>query len=417
MKRYFLITGLFLTFMFSTGLHAQTKDLNYYINYSLENSPLLKDFQNQTIVNQIDSLILKTTYIKPSVDFSSSNFWAPIVDGFGYDESITHKGRNNALLTVRQSIVGQGNLKTKLNTYTLDNQLLQNEKKISEQDLKLVITTQYITTYGILEEIHFNEELENLLKKEEVLLKKLTESTVYKLTDYLNFQIKLQQHQLLVNQQKAEYKNNLAALNYLCGIIDTSFVLLDKPEMILQTSLTFENTLQYYQFQIDSLKIRNSDALINYAYRPKLDIFADAGFNSTLSNYTYKHFGASIGFSLAIPIYDRGQRKQEHDKLKIDELTRKNYQDFSRQQYRQRIDQLYQQLSESERLIDQAQTIIKSTQTLMDAYAKQIQTGDASVTDYILSVNNYMSARHVITQHTINKIQIINQINYWNHEK
>jgi len=157
--------------------------------------------------------------------------------------------------------------------------------------------------------------------------------------------------------------------------------------------------------------------LIDYAYRPKLNLFADAGFNSTFSNYTYKHFGASVGFSLTIPIYDGGRRQQEHNKLKINEQTRKYYQDFSRRQYRQQLDQLAQQLGETERLIDQARTIIKSMQILMEAYGKQMQTGDASITDYILSMNNYISAKHVITQHTNQKLHIINQINYWNHEK
>jgi outer membrane protein TolC len=249
-----------------------------------------------------------------------------------------------------------------------------------------------------------------------VLLKKLTETTVYKLTDYLNLQVALQQQQLSIGQEKAEYKNNLALLNYLCGIIDTSFVMLDKPDIALQPSPVFENTLEYFNYQIDSLIIQNNAAMIDLAYRPKLDIFADAGYRSTFVLDPYKNFGASIGLSLAIPIYDGNQRRQQHLKSNLTEQTRKNYQDFSRQQYKQQLDQLYQQLDETERLINQAQTVIKSSQTLMYAYVKQLQTGDASVTDYLLSIHNLINAQHVITQHTNIKLQIINQINYWNHE-
>jgi outer membrane protein TolC len=402
--------------MLPPGLYAQSNNLNYYIRHALENSPLLKEYQSQMVINRLDSLILKADY-KPSVDFSTTNFWAPIINDLGYDEAITHKGRNNAILTVRQTIIGQGNLKNRLNSYTLDNQSLQNAKSISEQDLKLAVTTQYITAYGMIQEILFNEEIINRLDKESIVLKKLTETTLYKQTDYLHFHVALQQQQLLVSRQKADYKNNLALLNYLCGISDTSFVWLENPGIMLQPSPSFENTLQYYRFQIDSLKIRNSDALIDYAYRPKLDVFADAGFNSTLANYTYHHFGASIGFSLTVPIYDGNQRQKQHNKLKISEQIRKDYQDFSRQQYRQQLEQLYQQLEQTEEIINQAQSVILSTQMLIDAYGKQMQTGDVSITDYMLSINNYLNAKHVITQHTINKIQIINQINYWNHEK
>ena len=268
----------------------------------------------------------------------------------------------------------------------------------------------------MLEDIMFEEELENLLEKEEVLLKKLTENTVYKLTDYLNFQVTLQQQQLLISQQKAEYKNHIALLNYLCGIVDTSFVALAKPDITLQPALTFENTLEYAVFQIDSLKIQNDNALINFSYRPKLDVFADVGYRGTFLIDPYKNFGASIGLSLSIPIYDGNQRKQQQLKLKASEQTRQHYQDFSRLQYRQQVEQLYQQLDETERLIRQAQTVVQSTQTLTDAYGRQLQTGDATVTDYILSIHQWMNAQQVITQQTNQKLQIINQINYWNHE-
>jgi outer membrane protein TolC len=375
----------------------------------------LKDYQNQTVINQMDSLILKAAY-KPQVNFSSVDVWSPIVKGYGYDEAITNKGNYSALLTVSQTVIGRGNLKTQLNNYTLENQSVLNTKKISEQDLKLAVTAQYVTAYGILQEVLFNEEIENLLKKEEVLLKKLTENTVYRQTDYLNFHVTLQQQQLSISQQKADYQNNITLLNYLCGIVDTSFVRLEKPDLSLRPSLSFENTLQYNNYQIDSMKIRNSDALVDYAYRPKLDIFADAGFNSSFNYQPYKNFGASIGLSLVVPIYDGGQRQKQHNKLKATEQTRENYRDFSRQQYRQQLGQLYQQLEQTKNITNQAQSVIKSTQALMEAYSKQMQTGDAAITDYILSINNYLNAKHVITQQIINQLQIINQINFWNHE-
>ena len=405
-----------LLFILSAGLQAQTKNLDDYLDAALQNSPLLKDYQNQIVINQIDSLIHQATY-RPQVDFATTNQYAPNVKGWGYDKEIIYNGEFNALLTVRQTILGKENKKTQLQSYRLENQALQNTEKISEQDLKLAVATQYITAYGVLKEILFNEEITNLLDKENVFLKKLTESTVYKQTDYLNFQVALQQQQLLVSQQKAEYKNNIALLNYVCGIVDTTAVELTNPDIQLLPSPGFENTLQYEQFRIDSLKIKNSDELIDYAYHPQLDVFADAGFNSSLTYQAYKNFGASVGLSLTVPIYDGGQRQKQHNKTKIIEQNRENYLDFSRQQYRQQLNQLYQQLDQTEQLINQAQGVIQSTRTLMDAYGKQMQTGDASITDYILSINNYLNAKHVITQQTTNKIQIINQINYWNYEK
>ena len=413
--KYTVTIGLFLLITGALDLFAQTNELSYYINRAIENSPLLKDYQNQAIINRMDSLILKAAY-KPQLNFSSTNSWAPTVKGYGYDEVITDGGNYNALLTVSQTIIGKGNMKSRLNTYSLENWSARNAEKLSEQDLKLAVTTQYITAYDIYQEYLFNEEINDLLKKEEVVLKKLTENAVYKPTDYLNFHVTLQQQQLSVSQQKAEYQNNIALLNYLCGIVDTSFVRLEKPDITLLSLPAFENTLQYSGYQIDSLKIRNSDALIDYDYRPKLDVFADAGFYSSFSFEPYKNFGASIGLSLVVPIYDGGQRQKQHSKWQASEQTRKNYQDFSRQQYRQQTAQLFQQLELTEGIINQAQEVVKSAQTLVEANNKQMQAGDASITDYILSITDYLNAKHAVIQQTNNKLQIINQINYWNHE-
>ncbi|MCL1974303.1 MAG: TolC family protein [Bacteroidetes bacterium] len=402
--KYSFIFGTVWGAMCLSGLQAQTCDLNHYLNKALSGAPLLKDYQNQVIINQIDSLILKAAH-KPQVNFSANPYWSPMDSG-NYD----------ALLTLRQTIIGRKNINTQLYSYTLDNQSIQNAQQVSEQDLKCAVTQQYITTYGVLEELLFNRALKDLLQKEEVLVQRLTEASVYRQTDYLNFHITEQQQQLLVDQLYADYQNNIALLNYLCGEVDTSFVYLLPPDIALRPNLLFEETLQYSGFQIDSLVIINNNALIDYAYRPKLEIFSDAGLNSSFARQPYRHLGVGIGLSLSIPVYDGGQRQKEHSKLSVSEQTRNRYQDFSRQQYRQQIDQLHQQLSHLQKLIDQAREVVSSTRLLVEAYGKQLQTGDTSVTEYILAIGNYITAQHVITQNTNSKLQIINQINYWNHE-
>ena len=409
-------TIIALLIILPIGLQAQTKHLDDYVNVALQNSPLLKDYQNQQVINRLDSLIHRANYV-PQVDFSSSNVYMPNIKGWGYDKEIIYNGEFNALLTVRQTIIGTGNKKAQLQSYRLENQTLQNTAKISEQDLKLAVISQYIATYTILQEIAYNEASYDLMKKEEAALKTLTEKAVYKQTDYLNFLISLKQQQLLINQQTADYKNNIALLNYVCGIVDTTAVRLENPDVVLLPSPGFENTLQYEQFRIDSLKLRNSDELVDYAYHPQLNVFADAGYSSSLTYQAYKNFGASIGLSLVIPLYDGGQRQKQHDKFKASELTRKNYLDFSQKQYRQQLLQLYQQLQQTDDIIKQAQEMVRYTQTLIEAYGKLLQTGDTSITDYVLAINNFLSARHTVIQNTNNRLQIINQINYWNYEK
>ena len=75
-------------------------------------------------------------------------------------------------------------------------QSIGNTTKISEQDLKKAVTGQYITAYGSLQQLRFNQEVVELLSKEEDLLKKLTRANVYRQSDYLTFLVTLKQQQL-----------------------------------------------------------------------------------------------------------------------------------------------------------------------------------------------------------------------------
>ena len=414
MKRIFII--LSVLFVSITAANSQTRNLDYFINFAVENSPLLKENDNQVLINRLDSMILRANY-KPQISAGATAIYAPIIKGYGYDEVISNGGEYNTLLIFNQIIPFKNNLRAQSNTYNLESQSIKNTKKIAEQDLKLAITAQYITAYSNWQDIVFNEEILELLKQEESALKQLTERSVYKQTDYLNFLVNIQQQQLSIGQLKKDFKNNVAVLNYMCGIVDTVGIQLQAPDMLLKLPLTYEATLQYDKFRIDSLKLKNSDALIDYEYQPKLSVFADAGFNSSLTYKPYKNFGASVGISLSVPVYDGNQRKKQHDKIRTSEMIRQDYQDFARRQYNQQLLQLYQQLTQTDELITQAQNVVKYTETLIEAYRKQIQTGDAGITDYILAINNYLNAKYAVTQNITNKMQIINQINYWNDEE
>ena len=68
--------------------------------------------------------------------------------------------------------------------------------EVSLLELKRLIIDQYITAYTAQQQAQFDQEIFSLLKKEEVLLKQLTRSNLYKQTEYLTFLVTLQQQQL-----------------------------------------------------------------------------------------------------------------------------------------------------------------------------------------------------------------------------
>lgn len=403
----------YLLILFGLCCNAQTNQLQYYVDNALLNSPLLKDYNNQVELNKYDSLLLRASF-KPQVVGSSFNSYAPVINGWGYENAVTNGGTFATLVGVNQQLLNKKNLNTQLKNLQLQSQSITNTSKITEQDLKRTIVVQYITAFGSLQQLNVNEEISKLLLKEEAILKKLTQTNIYKQVDYLSFLVTLQQQELLVKQMAIQYKNDLAVLKYFSGVTDSVTVILQTPDISLKPLPETNQSVFFNQFVLDSLKLTNNKQLLNINYRPKFNLFADAGYNSNLAYKAYKNFGTSFGVSLVVPIYDGNQKKIQYSKIDIAEKTRANYQSFFAKQYQQQIAQFSQQLKATNDLITDINSQMKYTQSLIDVNGKLLEAGEARITDYILALNNYINTKNLITQNNINRLQIINQLNYWN---
>ncbi len=411
MVKYTLTLLLSLIVVYSTN--AQQKSLDLFINAGIAKSPLLKDLKNQKRGNAIDSLRIDASY-KPQVTATSSNMYAPTYKDWGYESAITNGGNFSQLISVTKRLVGKENLHTQYEAIDLQNQTLEVTGKISEQDIKKSITAQYITAYGDQQQYLFNQEMLKLLSKEESILKTLTEKNVYRQTDYLTFLVTLKQQELSISQLKIQLQNDIATLNYLSGINDTSFITLENPSLEPTIQPEIDNTIFTKQFMLDSLKLKNSDATIDFSYKPKVDLYADAGHISTFQLDPYKNFGTSFGVTVTMPIYDGKQKKMQHDKNAIAQQTIGEYQQYFKSQYTQQIQQLVQQLQLTDQFIAQAKDQLRYSEALIEANRKLLVSGDARMADFILAISNYLTSKNTITQTTINRLQLINQINYWN---
>ena len=410
--RSIFLSGIFLCIL-SIPVAAQEKNMDYYIKTGMSNSPLLKDYNNQKLSNLIDSMRLLAGY-KPQVNGVGTFTYAPTIKGWGYDGAITNGTNFSPLVVATQKLVSKENLSNQTEAIRLLNESISISGKISEQDLKRSITAQYITAYGNWQQYQFNQDVLKLLKKEEAILKQLTEKSVYRQTDYLSFLVTMQQQELTITQYRIQYKTDLAALNYLCGIKDTSYTTIALPALQVEVLPDAESSVFYQQFNIDSLKIKNNITQIDFNYKPKVNLYAAGGYLSSFAEQAYKNFGVSAGVTVTVPIYDGKQKKMQYNKLSIAEQTRQTYRDYFKTQYQQQIAQLFQQLNSVQEIINQATSQFKYIEALIDANRKLLETGDVHMPDYILAIGNYLNAKNIITQNNINKYQIINQINYWN---
>ena len=407
----YIFSFLLLVFV-QLAASAQTYNLDYYVNQSVTNSPLLKDINNQVLLAQLDSLRIRAGF-KPQVNFNSGGLYAPVIGGYGYAGAITNNYTLNGLVNVNKSFIGKNFLGAQFYGLQLRRDSLGNLSKLSQQDLRRNIVSQYVTAYGDLQQYRFSKEVVTLLSTEEEILKKLTRSNVYRQTDYLTFLVTLKQQQLQAAQSRLQYKNDFAILNYLAGVRDTAFKEIADPVLNKATLPVEATSIFFKQYRIDSLRFGNARKLISYSYRPRLNAFADAGYNTDFVDPAH-NFGTSVGFSLVIPIYDGGVKKLLYKRLTLEEQTRLNYKAFFTNQYRQQIDQYSQQIAENEKLLVDINEQIKYTESLIKVDTKLLQTGDLKISDLILAVNNYLTVKNLLTTTTISRLQLINQYNYFN---
>ena len=400
-----LLTGRFFA-------SAQNNTLQFYQEQALKNSPLLKDYQNQSASFKLDSLGIKARY-KPQVGLNSSGVFAPVIHGYGYDGSITNIQTLSGVVGANQSLDSKSYIKAQLKMLGLAADSINNTRNISEQDLNRSVTGQYITAYGSLQQLEFNQSVNQLLSKEEKILKALTRSNVYRQTDYLTFLVTLQQQSLQLSQSRIQFQNDFATLNYLAGIEDTTTVKLQNPRIEVSIKPQITNSIFFKQYSLDSIRLVNSRKIIDFSYRPRASIFADGGYNTGFIAPFAHNFGTSAGFSLTMPIYDGGRRKLQYKKLDLEENTRQNYRAFFTRQYNQQIALLQQQIEGNEGLIKQITEQLKYSERLVTVDFELMQTGDLRVADLVLAINNYLLARNQLTLNQINGLQLINQLNYW----
>jgi len=403
----------FFAFFIPFFSFAQSQNLDYFLNNAIANSPLLNESRNNILIAGVDSALIVAAN-KYQITGNGNAYYAPIINGWGYDKAITNGQQLSALIALNKQVYNKRNLSLAFADLQIQKDSLRINSVITEQDLKKSIIAQYITVYSDQLQISFNDELYNLLQRQEIILKKLTQQNVYRQVDYLSFLVTVQQQNLARQQLEIQHKNDFSLLNYLAGIIDTTTVILEEPQLKVIRTIIADSSAFFLKYKIDSLRLINSRALIDLGYRPKVSLFADAGYQSSFDVNPYKNFGTNIGINFTIPIYDGRQRKLQYTRLGIEERTRQKNRDFFQHQYYQQIGQLQQQLSLIQSLEYSINEQIRFLETLIEANGKLLETGDIKITDYILALNNYITAKNLLVQNKVSRYQIINQLNYWN---
>jgi outer membrane protein TolC len=407
-KRYLVI----LLFVFIPVIaYNQSRTLDFYLNAGTQNSPLLKDYYNQANSALIDSLLIRSSKM-PQVEAKSQLLYSPAYRNFGYDEVVTDGGNYTGVVGVTQNILNRRNINNKYQSVNIQRQTAMNTSKISVNELKRIITEQYLASFADYNELTFNKSFLELAYRENEIVRQFVSQGIGKQTDYLALQIETQTQEILVNQLASQYEKDLRQLNQLCGLNDTGSYQLSLPELQINGSPDINKSPVFIQYKIDSLRIENEKAAIEVRYQLKMNWFADAGFLTSTPWNFYRHFGYSAGLSLSIPVYDGNQKGHEKQKLSLAENTRSAYENNFRNQYNQQIQQLKNELRSLQTMTSQLEKQLSTSEQLVKELRGQLETGIIQMTEYINAVKNLRNINKNLSDNHIRIQQVINELNY-----
>ena len=407
-RRIFLV--FFLSFLTLLAFN-QTRNLEFYLDQGIHNSPLLNDYRNQIRSASSDSLLIRAAK-NPLVEVKSQLLYAPSYRNFGYDEIVTDQGNYTAVMGISQPLFNKREINNKYEALDIQKRTLNNSSQISINELKKVITEQYLTSFASYTDFLFNKNFLELLEKENVIVKQFVNNGIAKQTDYLSLLVETQSEEMMVTQIKSQYRKDLMLLSQLCGLNDSTWYELTDPRIEMKGAPDITKSPAYIQYKIDSIRIENEKTAIDIRYKPKINWFADVGFLTSNPWNFYNHFGYSAGVSLNIPVYDGKQRGIEKQKLGFNENSRQAYKDTYYKQYFQQIQQLNLELSSLNEMSSLVENQLRTSEQLLSTLKEQLESGIIQMTEYINAIKNFKTTSRSINLLKMQKLQVINEMNF-----
>ena len=424
-----LITALILVIIVNT-VQAQKRDLEFYITRAKEFSPLIMQAQNENKIVGLDLELMKSILSKPEINTDASVLFAPIISHdnnaykfefvsngatnyAGYDMALTDGGQYQAVVSLKQPLFTGSSFKTYSNKADIARQQNENRISLTSHELEKVISHQYILCLKAKESANISLELLKEFDDRILVMQKLVENAIFKVSDLMLMQIELDNYKLDYETYSADFRNNLSDLNALCGIRDTTKVDLQELNgQLNESNNTSSSFLKSYH--LDSLNINADQSISDLKYKPQVNLFANAGLNAVYVP-AFNRFGLSTGLTFSWNIFDGYQQKIQKQKTGINLLTLDfEKQNFVTQQdiYKKSVLNQLDFLNQKSQLIDNQ---IAKYDQLLKAYRSQLSQGDISVMDFKNTEKDFLSKKMERAMLGLEKQALIISFNYWNY--
>ncbi len=420
----------FLLLLPAAILNGQTRNLNYYLQKANENSPLINKSKNANKLLKLDKQQVEAILTKPVVNVEAGLLFAPIIshdnnsskfqwvsegaDKYtGYDLAVSDGGQYQAYVSVQQPLLRGSVSKAYANKNSISSAQNTNNIQLTSHELEQLVNYQYLLC---LKAKHQSEISRNLIAKTNEQLKtmkKLVEHGIYKQTALMIMQIENDNYKLEYQNYYADYLNNLADLNLLCGINDTLPAYLEDTSFVLKPERV-QNSRFLKKYALDSMNIAADNLLFNQKYKPKINLFATAGMNAVYLP-SFNRLGFSTGVNFTWNIFDGNQKQIQHNKAIIRQQTlqfeKNNFiktQQTNKNKYLTRIKTVNSKIEVVEHQLAEYKKLWK-------LYAYELSQAQVSVMDFKNLVRDIAAKQQENLRLHMENQMLINSYNFWNY--
>ncbi len=411
--KYIFAIVVVLNFCSGNADAQNVQSLDQYLEEASANSPLLKDYQNQASIAQMENKKVKANYRIPGLYTTANWMESPLINKVGYDEAITNGGLYSAVIGAQLPLLTGNFVNTEQQQNNLQQQYAFWNQRTSWRDLKMQITEGYLLCLTDQDNIQNISEQKHLLERQIKIAATLAQTGDLKGTDVLLLQIEIQKLTTMGANWQSQLLNDQAALNKLCGIVDTSAVQFALPPLSITDSVIVSSQYQL-QFALDSMNARNQMDLFNLKYKPHLSAYADAGLNATSPSNLQNYFGFSIGLNFSMNLFDGNQKQVVRDQTDLKLNTISSYQKQFKNQRQQNLLNLKKQVELADKRMTQINKELSDYDKLIVVYQQELAQGDISVNDYLVTLRTYIQEKQNLIDQQKQKYSAINAYNYWN---
>lgn len=287
---------------------------------------------------------------------------------------------------------------------------------ISEKSIEENITQLYVQILYSADAVKVNESILALSKKDYERGKELLDAGSIAISDLaqLEAQVSNDNYQLVTSQTVLQnYKLQLKQLLELEGdselelylpTLDDSHILTPLPEKrdVYHKALGFRPEIESSQLNIEASDLNIKIARAGYI--PSLSLSAGIGTTNangndfSFSEQIKQNWNNTLGLTLSIPIFDKGQTKSNINKAKLQKQTNQlNLLEEQKTLYKT-IESLWLNANSAQQQYIAANQKLKSSQTSYNLVSEQFKLGMKNTIELLTEKNNLLSAQQATLQ-------------------